>query len=138
MKSRRNNLFPLTFFISLIGLYAFAQNNPFSFNSTCTSVNVYLKAIILLTVTFLFLLNGIKSKTLQFAAGFVIAGGFFIVFEAQLKGCVLDYLSFLGLFRFNLADLLIFIGAVLVVFDLLVKKKVMIMYNHIVNSLKGN
>lgn len=43
----------------------------------------------------------------------VFLGGFLNLFERLRTGCVLDYLNFFGLFRFNVYDVIVTVGVIL-------------------------
>jgi lipoprotein signal peptidase len=132
VKTRLKNTFPLTFFTSLVILYFFTNNYDFGNKATCTNIDLVWK-LGAFTLILLVILNiGLTSLLIELAAGFILSGGFFIIFEGFVRGCVMDYMSFLGLFRFNFADVLIFSGSVLIIIDIFVKKRLIFMYNQIV------
>lgn len=52
----------------------------------------------------------------------IIAGGISNILDRFFYNCVIDYLPFLNLFTFNLADAFISVGAVMIVIDLEFRK----------------
>ncbi|OGC80448.1 hypothetical protein A3K01_02855 [candidate division WWE3 bacterium RIFOXYD1_FULL_43_17] len=65
--------------------------------------------------------TGSRASRLGFAL--IILGGLLNIFERVYTGCVRDYVNFFGLFRFNLFDLLVTSGAILLIYELWKIKK---------------
>jgi len=64
-----------------------------------------------------------RSKVAKFGLIFVLAGGLHNLYQRVVYICVWDNINFLNLFVFNLPDLFITIGIVLILFDLLTDGK---------------
>jgi lipoprotein signal peptidase len=129
------NLFPLTFFVSLIILYFFSEVALFKGTSiVCTQVSLTIRILAFIGLSCVLLFWGLKTSLAQLSAGLILSGGYLIITELFIRGCVNDYWSFLGFFRFNLSDLFIFVGTLIYLFDLLLKKRLAVMYNQLVNN----
>ncbi len=117
-------LFPLTYFSSLIILYTFGTLELYErANVVCTNTTLPIKISFFCVVAVILLWLGINTNLNAFGAGLILSGGLTIITESFVRGCVMDYWSFFGLFRFNLADSFISMGALLLARELLIKKK---------------
>ncbi len=130
-----DQVFPLTFFCASVFLFVFSSNNLYdSTNAVCTPISLGVKIAVFTIVAAILLFLGITSRLRSFSSGLLLSGSFILIVEAFVRGCVMDYWSFFGLFRFNMADIFISTGAILLAYDLLVKKRVQVMYNQLVHN----
>jgi lipoprotein signal peptidase len=83
--------------------------------NTAWSGFVYIPLMILLIFCLGFILSAKKTKLSY--AGFLLTlvGGLANFFERYLTGCVRDYINFFGLFYFNIFDLMVTLGIVLII-----------------------
>lgn len=85
----------------------------------------FLTTLVLIILVFLILQNSKKEKYQQvFALGLILVGGFSNFLDRAIHGFVIDYISFLNLWMFNLADVMILIGSLLFLWQLLKGKNV--------------
>ncbi|MCR4324365.1 MAG: signal peptidase II [Candidatus Curtissbacteria bacterium] len=65
-----------------------------------------------------------EKRLLPFVgASFVIAGGAANFFDRAMHGCVLDFISFFGITKFNLADSAITLGILILVYNVVFVKE---------------
>jgi lipoprotein signal peptidase len=84
----------------------------------------FLTTLILIVLVFFILQISKKEKYQQvFALGLILVGGFSNFLDRAIHGFVIDYISFLNLWSFNLADVMISVGSLLFIWQLLKTKK---------------
>lgn len=85
-------------------------------------VFVIFSLIILILFSFLYLRHFRGSRVGDMGFVLIVIGGLVNAFGWLKNGCVKDYISFFGLFHFNLADLMITTGVFFVLITLWKKK----------------
>ena len=94
-------------------------NNPvwncaYPFGSLATYM--FLSITVLLALGALFLVCGRKQLPVSVGVGCVLGAALFNTAQRLTTNCVFDYFSFLGLFNFNVADVALLAGVIVVVF----------------------
>ncbi|OGC59118.1 hypothetical protein A2380_01965 [candidate division WWE3 bacterium RIFOXYB1_FULL_43_24] len=84
---------------------------------------IQLSLVVLVTVFYLARKKYFVSRTSRLGITFILLGGILNTLERVFTGCVRDYVDFLGLFQFNLFDLLVTSGAFLLIYELWKIKK---------------
>lgn len=80
-------------------------------------------SLVLLFLFIIFVKRDFKKNILvDLGVLFISLGGLSNIYEWARYGCVKDYFNFLGLFKFNVADLLISVGIILFIIELWKKK----------------
>jgi signal peptidase II len=79
--------------------------------------NVFITIFILVSVSFFLFKNKNTSNNLPLAL--ILAGGFSNLIDRFFRGCVLDFVNFKVWPSFNLADSMITIGVLFLVFNIL-------------------
>lgn len=85
-------------------------------------VFVALSAALVLLFVYLFIKTTGRSRVGDFGLLFLTVGSFLNLYERLKLGCVRDYINFLGLFSFNIQDLLVTMGIILTVWVIWKKK----------------
>lgn len=128
------NVIALIFFILdrfIKNLYFFGQNFGFlKFQENPNFLyffqgNFFYWLIILIFIGLIFLVakNYQQQKYLTvFSLSFIFIGGFSNFWDRLLYGFVIDYFNFLNLWTFNLSDIMILSGSLVVLWQLLTKK----------------
>ena len=131
------NVFSISFFTFLVFFYVFNTLRLYpTTNLTCTDVILPFKVTILILLACLLLYIGMGSLLSGIGSALILSGSIFIILESSVNSCVKDYWSFFGLFKFNICDLAITIGVVLVLFDQLVNKRKSVVYNDLVDGFE--
>lgn len=129
-KARKLKLLELTVastalcFVSFILRHIFPltiSNEGISLGVNLGSYNLIIPGIIILILFSLFLY--VKSRALYLGILAVIAGGICNLFEKVAWGKVFDYINFFDLWYFNIADLVIFGGVCLIIYEQLWNQK---------------
>ncbi|MBP7785858.1 signal peptidase II [Patescibacteria group bacterium] len=96
--------------------------NYLLFNHISLGLFVF-SSIILLFSFIVFVRRSFKKNMFVDIGGLLVSlGGLSNIYEWARYGCVKDYFNFLNLFKFNIADLLISTGIILVIIGIWKKK----------------
>ncbi len=99
----------LSFFFTLIVVYI-VNTQVFSLYvpAVCVTSSIMVKTLVFTLTLFIF----VYTNKYPVSFGLLLAGGFFGIVELSVSGCIRDYINFFLLFKFNVSDLFIALGAV--------------------------